>query len=393
MTDAPLRPPGRPASGPRDDPSPASVEAALADLRAQIEAAGLRRRPPAAEPPAVELERRPDPGDAAPDAALEPLPLDLSESKGPSALALGGLMAGAAVGGGLAALAFAGALGFLASPGAIETRMDALGRDAARAAAAAEEARSAAGAAEARIQALEDVGPAAARSDVEALGRRLDETAATVAGLAETAGRLDRETLKSGALDLIEDRVVAIERLAPERTAALARGAALAALSDRFRAAAAAGRPFAAELAGLIGVLPGEAALNALAPYAAAGVPTAPALAADLERRVPDLLAAALAARPWRDWRDAWDAVRPFLLARIGVAPGGPGASAGLARALARARAGDLAAALAEIALLPPDLREAARPWTDAATGRMLLDSAARTVETRALDRLGVVAP
>jgi Mitochondrial inner membrane protein len=210
---------------------------------------------------------------------------------------------------------------------------------------------------------------AALRTEVEAL-------AARVAAL-EHAGQTTDQRIDQSMTGASSDRVVR-----------------LAVVADALRAAVARGTPFAAELAAAKALGADAAALGPLEAVAAAGVPTAETLAQDLDKLAPAMLAAA--APPTHDGgildRLQANAERLVRIHPIGETAGDDPA-AGLARANAKARRGDIAGALAEVERLPPAVKAPAADWIKAAQARVAAIDAARQLLAASLAGLGKPSP
>ena len=187
----------------------------------------------------------------------------------------------------------------------------------------------------------------AAAGEVEALGARLDEVAASADA---TRGELD-------ALVAERDRLVA-------EAEAEAAGARAEAALERLRAAVDAGVPFAEPLAAFEEAS-GETVPDALSARAEEGVPSL----AQLQDAWDEAARAALAEAP------AEPGPGGFLRAQLGIrslnAREGDAADAILSRAGAALREGDLNAALAELDGLTESPRAALDPWVADAEDRL----------------------
>lgn len=248
---------------------------------------------------------------------------------------------------------------------------------------------------------------------LDGLGARLDEIAAAApdsGALAELSARVDElaETVAAlGSLDARVEELAARPDVAPEiaalreRVEALAAArveaevtatgdAALALAVLQLRAAVQGSGPFAVEL-GLLQDLAASGALAEgpelaeliapLATHAASGIPSL----AGLKAEFPAVARRAVIASRGGAGEGWWAGVVRRLSDLASLRPVGPveGESAGavVARAEARVRADDLAAALDELAALEGPAAEAVRPWREAA--------AARLAARRALTGLG----
>ncbi len=167
------------------------------------------------------------------------------------------------------------------------------------------------------------------------------------------------------------------------RTATSARSALAAAA---LLSAAQTSRPFTSELAAVEALAPADLDLSGFAAMAATGAPSRAALALDF----PDFAArAAAAARQPGETAPLGERLLAGLSRVIVVRPVGriPGDApeARLARAEVQLNEGDLEAALASLAGLPPAAQAALSPWWDRAQARARLDRQAAALGDRAL--------
>jgi len=253
---------------------------------------------------------------------------------------------------------------------AAQQRADAAAQTAAK---AATDAKSAAEKADA-APAAQPRADAADRADLDAL-------AARVAGL-ESANRSLADQLAKAQANIeakIASQSVAATAVASAAAAAPAEARdAVAALA--LELAVARGAPYARELAA---VDPADARTrDALSPFAATGVPSAPALAHELATLIP---AARAAVTP---------ASNADLLDRLGVhvrpigTPAGDTPTEVLARLETAAAHADLAAARADAAKLPDAARAALDPWSKRAAAREAALTAAAALVGKALDAM-----
>jgi hypothetical protein len=167
------------------------------------------------------------------------------------------------------------------------------------------------------------------------------------------------------------------------RTATSARSALAAAA---LLSAAQTSRPFTSELAAVEALAPADLDLSGFAAMAATGAPSRAALALDF----PDFAArAAAAARQPGETAPLGERLLAGLSRVIVVRPVGriPGDApeARLARAEVQLNEGDLEAALASLAGLPPAAQATLAPWWDRAQSRARLDRQAAALGERAL--------
>jgi hypothetical protein len=145
-------------------------------------------------------------------------------------------------------------------------------------------------------------------------------------------------------------------------------------------------RPFTSELAAVEALAPADLDLSGFAAMAATGAPSRAALALDF----PDFAArAAAAARQPGETAPLGERLlaglsRVILVRPVGRIPG-DAPEARLARAEVQLNEGDLEAALASLAGLPPAAQATLAPWWDRAQSRARLDRQAAALGERAL--------
>ncbi len=241
------------------------------------------------------------------------------------------------------------------------------------------EARSAADAALAARQGSKEMGGEPPPEKAPAFASQQD-----IAALQNRLGSLE------GGINALKAELGAIKTATS--TAILSDAAARRALlAQSLRAAAAAGQPFAAELAGLKGLGADDAALAALEPFAARGLPSA----ADLRREFDPVGRAILAAAdlaPGDRHSGMLERLQASAerLVRVRPVAEGPGqdAPAVVARIHAQLGRGDVAAAVGEVNALPPALRDPAAAWLKHAQAHLDGLEAARRLAGEALRAL-----
>ncbi len=182
----------------------------------------------------------------------------------------------------------------------------------------------------------------------------------------------------------VSERVARLEARVSRIDTAAAEALAAAQLS----AAAQGSAPFGQDVAAYERLAPGDADLAALGPLAARGAPSRAALAAAF----PDVAAlAAQAARepgPGASFLDSvWWVIDQVVIVRK-VDPGAPGVDGALARAEEVVSAGDLDAAVRDLATLPPKARGPLADWLAAAERRVEIDRHVARLRARALATL-----
>jgi hypothetical protein len=241
-----------------------------------------------------------------------------------------------------------------------------LGRRSDEALAAAREARARADAAVAQLGPLSQrvaAAPVVDRNEVEALRNR-------IAALEQNDKALEGELAKRAAADSGDHAV----KLALAATA--------------LKSAVERGDPFVAELATAKALAPDPKLLAPLEPYAAAGVPTAAALARELAELAPSLRASVAAPREGFLQRLQGNAEKLVRIRPVEEVAGND-TSAIVTRIEVKAGSGDLNGALAELAQLPPPVRAPAEAWIKKAQARAAAVEASRRLAADALAGLG----
>ena len=226
---------------------------------------------------------------------------------------------------------------------------------------------------------------------------RVDTLNAALAELSQKVNRLGAPAVERGDLDALSKRVDAVERGEKAVEAELAKRAdssdralRLAVVAAALKGAVERGDPFAAELAAAKALAPDAKALAPLDAFAAAGVPTAAALARELAALSPALTQAAGAPAREGGFLDKLQASAEKLV-RVRpaeeIAAADPAAV--VSRAEAKAARADLAGALAELGELPAAARAPAEPWIKKAQARAAALEASRRLAADALAALG----
>jgi len=235
-----------------------------------------------------------------------------------------------------------------------------------------------------------------------ALNRRSDDTATTAAQARERADAATKAVtdlrasvqdaaknssagISPAELDALQKRMAALEQSAKSARDDIAKAssadiaARLVLSAAALRDAVASGAPFAAELAQAKSLGADDKTLAALAPFATAGVPTAPALAQELRALLPAMLKISGAQAPQGGFLERLQANAGRLVRIRPVdAPPGDDASAVLARLEIDAAKADIAAALADLGKLADVTRAPAQGWIERAKARQAALAAAR---------------
>ena len=248
---------------------------------------------------------------------------------------------------------------------------------------------------------------------LSALNRRSDDTAATASQARERADAAAKAVtdlrasvqdaaknssagISPAELDALQKRMAALEQSAKSARDDIAKAssadiaARLALSAAGLRDAVASGAPFAAELAQAKSLGTDDKTLAALAPFATAGVPTAPALAQELHALLPAMLKISGAQAPEAGFLERLQANAGKLVrVRPVDAPPGDDASAVLARIEIDAAKADIAAALADLGKLADATRAPAQAWIAKAQARQASLAAARQFAVETARALG----
>jgi hypothetical protein len=245
---------------------------------------------------------------------------------------------------------------------------------------------------EAELKAMaETIGNLRSR-DEEVLAAARDARAradASAAALAELAQKIPAATAATAAersaLEALANRVTAVERSekAVERSD---RAVRLTLAATALNTAVERGDGFATELATAKALGADAKLVAALEPFARTGVPPAAALARAFSELAPSLQQGA--PREGVLARLQLNAEKLIRIRRVDE-PAGSDAGAIVARAEAKASRGDIAAAVSELAQLPPDARTPAEAWIKSAQARIAALDASRRLAADALSGLG----
>lgn len=256
---------------------------------------------------------------------------------------------------------------------------------------------------------------AAAKAQADALAalnRRVDEIAAvaqnalaqgkaatdTAAGAADAAKRAAQAAVARGDVDALSARIAALDgtvkalsdTITHPSSTADDRAARLTVAAEALRAAVERGAPYQAELAAAtaLGVDRDDAA--PLEPFAAAGVPSAAALAQELASLAPGLRRTMEPAASGTSFLDRLESNAQRLVRVSPVdAPAGDDAASVVARINVDAAHADIAAARADVAKLPAAAKAIVAPWAEKAQAREAAIAAARRIAAAALAALG----
>ncbi len=229
----------------------------------------------------------------------------------------------------------------------------------------------------------------AALAAAQSAGKRADEAAAAAKSAPQT-------TVTQSDLDALANRIAALEGTIKTLSVTAAHGAPsnsdhaarAAVAAEALRGVVDRGVPFTAELAAVKTLGADQNSAAALTPFAAAGVPTDAALAHDLAQLMPKLVPPPPAAAP-SSGGGFLGSLESHAKGLVRITPvGSPVAgdpSSALAQLNADAARADIAAALKDIASLPPSAKAAAEPFVQQVTARNAALAASRRIAAAAL--------
>jgi hypothetical protein len=230
----------------------------------------------------------------------------------------------------------------------------------------------------------------AAVAVAQTAGKRADETAAAIKSAAQgSVARSDLDALANRIAGLESTLKTLSETAAHAASSSGDRAARAAVAAEALRGAVDRGAPFTAELtaAKAFGADPGAA--TALAPFAAVGVPSDAVLAHQLVQLMPKLQPPPAPAPSGGS--GFLGSLESHAKGLVRITPvGAPVAdpSSALARLNADAAHADIAAALKDIANLPPSAKTLAEPWVQQANARNAALAAGRRIAAAALAEL-----
>ncbi len=238
--------------------------------------------------------------------------------------------------------------------------------------------------------------------ELAALSRRLDDIAATSQGAAKQAAESASQTISQTAvqksdIDALASRIAALESAVTALSEVAAhpapgtddRAARLTIAAEALRAAVERGAPYQAELTAVQSLGVDKTAAAPLEPFAATGVPSAAALAHELENLIPALRQASDTAVGATSFLGRLEANAQRLVRITPVAaPQGNHPSAIVGRIEIEAARADIAAALTDIAALPDSAKPPAADWVKQADARAAAIAASQQIATAALAAL-----
>jgi hypothetical protein len=235
-----------------------------------------------------------------------------------------------------------------------------------------------------------------------ALAHRVDDAAAAAQNALTQAKSAAQTEVARSDLDALAARIAPLEStvktladdIKHETATADDRAARLTVAAEALRATVERGAPYPAELAAVKSLGADQSATAPLEPFAAAGVPSAAALAHELESLTPALQQAAEPASSNNSFlgRLENNARRLVQITPVDAPPGDDPASV-VTRISVDAGHADIAAALADIAKLPDAAKPLAAAWVEKAQARNAAIAASRKLAADALAALSKPSP
>ncbi len=217
----------------------------------------------------------------------------------------------------------------------------------------------------------------ATRERVDAIAKSLGEQQS--AEKAERTKLADRITALETSTRLVEQKIETPGSTASDR------GVRVAILASTLKDAVERGAPFGGELGAVAPLASDAKLLAALEPFAASGVPTAPALAAELKALIPALRRAAEMPSADAGFFDRLQAnANRLVRIRPAEAPSGGDPIDVMERIERAAARADIAGALADLARLPSPTRSIAAGWIVKAQARDAALGAAQEISADA---------
>lgn len=242
-----------------------------------------------------------------------------------------------------------------------------------------------------RIDALEqrpaaqpDSGAANARKELADRLAALEQKVTAAAGNAQAAQEL------RGEVDSLKQQVTSVNQSVAQRQDAATAAQALVLAAGQLRSSLSGGQPFQQDLQAVRALNIADAGvtqpLDAVAPYAAKGIPTRAQLTDRFEPLAGEIVRADIRGEG-NSWIDSAVGKLSTLVTvrREGGGVVGTTADAVVARAEAALAAGNLAKAVEELSALQGPAAQTAGPWLTDAKARLAADQAARQLNDRAI--------
>jgi hypothetical protein len=223
--------------------------------------------------------------------------------------------------------------------------------------------------------------------NIAGLSRREDGIEAALSRRSDAIESAQRET--RGQVDKLAGSLSELQTTARAAAAGSDRAVRLAVSAAALREAVERGTPFAAELAVVKPLATDPAALSALEPFSATGVPSSAALAQELTALLPPMLRAG--GEPAHD-SGFLERLQAHAEKLVRIRPvdeaSGDDHAAILARVEQRARQANIPGALSEIAKLPPGARAPLQAWVAKAQARGKAIESSQRIATDAVTAL-----
>ncbi len=241
---------------------------------------------------------------------------------------------------------------------------------------------------------VDDAAAAAQNALAQAKSASTAADAAKSAAQTEVVARSDLDALAARIAPLESTVKTLADDIKHETATADDRAARLTIAAEALRATVERGAPYPAELAAVKSLGADQSATAPLEPFAPAGVPSAAALAHELESLTPALQQAAEPASSNNSFlgRLENNARRLVQITPVDAPPGDDPASV-VTRISVDAEHADIAAALADIAKLPDAAKPLAAAWVEKAQARNAAIAASRKLAADALTALSKPSP
>lgn len=249
----------------------------------------------------------------------------------------------------------------------------------------------------ARIQQLEERPQAAASAAPAEPDPRIAQLTEQLGQVQQRVDAVGSEAQAAGQIrqdvDALKQELAAVNQAVETRRDAATAAQTLVLAAGQLRSALAAGQPFQQELQAVRAVASGDAQvtqpLEAVAGYAAKGVPTQPQLTDRFSAMASDIVRADNQGEG-NDWVEQVTGKIATLVTvrRSGGDAVGDGASAVVARAEAALQAGNLGGAVKELAALKGPAAQVAAPWIADAKARLAANEAGQQLTNRAIGLL-----
>lgn len=228
---------------------------------------------------------------------------------------------------------------------------------------------------------------------VEAIATRLDGLEARTGALPDemAAARKSLDTLASGATGLqssVDDIATRIARLESSDILDLARRASLASAIANLTRASQVSAPFRTEYDIVAQLLPEDADLKAIARHAASGLPTTGTLISTFANAAAAALDAERAGKGTDTVSRLWGNVSGLVTWRSTADKAGSSTESRLARAEMKLKAGDLPAAVAELAAIRGPAAKPLAAWLQTAGARVKVEATLARLNARAIEAI-----